>query len=175
MKTRCSVVKTFPLLIVAAVALLTGCATTDFMPYTGAQQKWPTASGALVSTKYAIPVYRGLPDRPYIILGEVAASHGQTWLWTDAESEAMEAAANEAKKRGGDAIILQGSSREYAGTISTGGANTTGNYSGNVYAAPVGSNIFGTVNGTSQSTTSSWGTSVPVFRGRASVLVIKFK
>jgi len=164
-----------PLFATLCVLLLTGCANVDFMPYTGAQQNWPTASGAIISTKYAVPVYRGLPPRPYIILGEVAASHGQTWLWTDAESEAMEAAANEAKKRGGDAIILQGSSREYAGTVSSGGATATGNYRGNVYAAPLGNGVVGNVSGTSQSTTSSWGGSVPVFRGKASVLVIKFK
>jgi hypothetical protein len=75
----------------------------------------------------------------------------------------MASAANEAKARGGDAIILQGSSREYAGTISTGGATATGNYWGNVYA------------GTANATATSWGASVPVFQGKASVLVIKFK
>jgi hypothetical protein len=154
--------KTFPVTLLFA-AVLTGCATVDFMPYTGAQQNWPTASGALVSTRYAVPVYRGLPPRPYVILGAVAASHGQTWAWSDAESEAMASAANEAKARGGDAIILQGSSREYAGTYSTGGATATGNYSGNVYG------------GTVSSTATSWGTSFPVFQGRASVIVIKFK
>jgi hypothetical protein len=163
-------------IFVSIAALLTGCmSNVDYMPYTGAQQKWPTASGALVSTKYAVPVYRGLPDRPYIVLGAVASSHGQTWLWTDAQAEAMEAAANEAKKRGGDAIVLENSSREYAGTFSTGGATTTGSYRGNVHANGVGDSVFGTVHGTSQSTTSSWGASVPMFRGNASVLVIKFK
>lgn len=152
---RSAPMKTFPLLTLLFAAVLTGCATVDFMPYTGAQQNWPTASGALVSMKYAVPVYRGLPPRPYVILGAVAASHGQTWAWSDAESEAMASAANEAKARGGDAIILQGSSREYAGTYSTGGATATGNYR-NVYAT-------------------GWGASFPVFQGKASVLVIKFK
>jgi hypothetical protein len=41
--------KTFPLLVVAAVALLTGCATADFTPYVGEQQRWPTAKGAFVT------------------------------------------------------------------------------------------------------------------------------
>src|SRR5438094_9949625 len=31
-------------------AALTGCATADFTPYEGAQQKWPTSSGAFVQT-----------------------------------------------------------------------------------------------------------------------------
>ena len=42
--------KQFPLFITAlAAALLTGCATADFTPYVGEQQKWPTAKGAFVT------------------------------------------------------------------------------------------------------------------------------
>jgi len=51
--------------------LLWGCATSDFHQYTGAQQNWPTASGAFVSNKYDVPAYYGLPSRPYIVLGSL--------------------------------------------------------------------------------------------------------
>ena len=145
--------KTFPRFILLSIAaVLTGCANVDFMPYTGAQQNWPTASGAVISTKYAVPVYRGLPPRPYVVLGEVAAEHGQTWAWSDAESEALESAADEAKKRGGDAIIVQGSKSEYAGSVSMANAFANGNFNATAF-----------------------GISRPVFQGKASVLVIKFK
>jgi len=35
---------------VSLVGALTGCATSDFTPYVGEQQKWPTAKGAFVTT-----------------------------------------------------------------------------------------------------------------------------
>src|SRR2546428_4629761 len=66
-------------------SMLTGCATADFMPYVGEQQKWPTAKGAFVTTvnsydgpgrsgtgqQYTLPVYFGPPNRPYAVLGSV--------------------------------------------------------------------------------------------------------
>src|SRR5437588_6301253 len=81
-----SAMKTFPLLIaLMPAAVLTGCATADFTPYVGEQQKWPTAKGAFVTTinsydgpgrsgtgqQYTLPVYFGPPNRPYIVLGSV--------------------------------------------------------------------------------------------------------
>ena len=39
-----------PLLVTVCLATaLTGCATADFTPYVGEQQKWPTAGGARCS------------------------------------------------------------------------------------------------------------------------------
>src|SRR5262249_33692490 len=58
------------------IAMLTGCTSTDFTPYAGAQQNWPTASGTFVSNKYVIPVYQGPPPRPYIVLGYIEAATG---------------------------------------------------------------------------------------------------
>ena len=43
------------------IAMLTGCTSTEFTPYAGAQQNWPIASGAFVSNKYVLPVYQGPP------------------------------------------------------------------------------------------------------------------
>jgi hypothetical protein len=38
------------LVTLSIAALLTGCATADFTPYVGEQQRWPTAKGAFVTT-----------------------------------------------------------------------------------------------------------------------------
>ena len=149
----------------ASIMLLTDCTSTDFTPYAGAQQNWPTASGAFVSNKYVIPVYQGPPARPYIVLGyvEAATSAGTG----DYRTDAINASARRAKALGGDAIIVQSNGSDYAGTYSTGGAVTSGNFSGNVTGT--------TVSGAGFATTSSWGIGAPLSRGRATVLVIKFK
>jgi hypothetical protein len=108
-------------------AALVACANTEFIPYSGAQQKWPTAPGAMVSAKLAVPVYYGLPPRPYRVLGEIATSQGQMWAWSDVQSEAMEGAAVEAKKRGADAIIVIRRDASVSGYYSTGSATVVGN------------------------------------------------
>lgn len=73
------------LIALSIAAALTGCAVADFTPYVGAQQNWPTASGAFVRTvnsyngpgrsgtgrQYTLPVYLGLPNRPYRVLGYI--------------------------------------------------------------------------------------------------------
>src|SRR6476660_4798889 len=56
-----------------ACALLSGCAVADFTPYSGAQQNWPVGSGAFVDNKYAVPVFYGAPNRPYVVLGYLNA------------------------------------------------------------------------------------------------------
>jgi hypothetical protein len=114
-------------LILGAAALLWGCETTEFLAYSGAQQNWPTAAGAMVDTKLAVPVYYGLPPRPYRVLGEIATSKGQTWAWSDVQSEAMEQAADEAKKRGADAIVVVSRDASVTGYYSTGSATVVGN------------------------------------------------
>jgi len=75
--------KRFPLTIaLLASAVLSGCATADFTPYVGEQQRWPTAKGAFVTTidsydgpgrsgtgqQYRLPVYFGPPNRPYHVV-----------------------------------------------------------------------------------------------------------
>ena len=163
----------FCLIALSLAAVLIGCTSVDFTAYEGTQRNWPTASGAFVSNKYVIPVYQGPPPRPYIVLGYIEAATGVGS--GDYRTDAINAAAHRAKAMGGDAIVVQSNEREYAGTYSTGGAFTTSNSNGNVNATAVGSNIFGTVSGTSYATTSGWGVGVPLSRGRATVVVIKFK
>lgn len=115
------------LLLTLSAALLAGCETTEFLAYSGAQQNWPTAPGAMVAANLAVPVYYGLPSRPYRVLGEIATSKGQTWAWSDVQSEAMTQAADEAKKRGADAIIVISRDASVTGYYSTGSATVVGN------------------------------------------------
>jgi hypothetical protein len=117
-------------LIFGAAALLWGCGTTEFLTYSGAQQNWPTAAGAIVDTKLAIPVYYGLPPRPYRVLGEIVTSKPQGWR-LDVQSQAMEIAVDEAKRVGADAIIV--TSRD---------ASITG-YTTGYTATVVGNTAFG--------------------------------
>jgi hypothetical protein len=133
-------------LILITAGLLTSCATANFTPYEGAQN-WPVSQGALVDRKYAVPVYYGPPPQPYIVMGSLDIGNAT------AGSE-VEAAANEAKKLGADAIIVLRHGSSYAGTYSTGSATAYG--AGNTATA------YGT------------GISVPIMRGAASVAIIRW-
>ena len=81
----------------------------------------------MVSAKLAVPVYYGLPPRPYTVLGEIATSQAQMWAWSHVQSEAMQGAAVEAKKRGADAIIVIRRDASVSGYYSTGSATVVGN------------------------------------------------
>jgi len=68
-------------------------------------------------------------------------------------------AAQRAKELGANAIIVLEEGQEYAGSISTGSAFTTGNfYPGGFNATTIGTGVSG-----------------PLFRGRAQVLAIKWR
>jgi hypothetical protein len=108
---------------------LCACASHDFHPYVGQQQKWPTSPGAFVDSQYAVPVYYGYPARPYSLVGSLEeTSHGRF-------SNAVEDAANSAKQLGADAVLVEshGKSSEAVGAFTNGtitpigtGANVTG-------------------------------------------------
>jgi hypothetical protein len=127
-----------------SLVLLASCASNNvnnFTPWEGAQN-WPVSSGALVDRKYAVPVYYGPPPQPYFVMGTLI-------------SHDVEDAADDAKKLGGNAIIVLGQQRRYAGTYSTGSATAYG------FGDSVSS--FGS------------GFSVPIMRSEAGVAVIKWK
>ena len=43
---------------------------TDFTPYSGQQQNWPTQPGSFVNTSYAVPAYiSSYPNRSYNVIG----------------------------------------------------------------------------------------------------------
>jgi hypothetical protein len=137
------------LLLTLTAALLWGCETTEFMAYQGAQQHWPTAPGAMVAANLAVPVYYGLPSRLYRVLGELATSKPQGWR-LDVQSQAMEIAADEAKKLGADAIIVISRDASVSG------------YTSSVTATVVGNTAFGS------------GVMTPVQTAHVRVTAIKF-
>ena len=114
------------MIILAAIGLLTGCGTTEYLAYSGSQQNWPTAPGAIVNNKLAVPVYYGLPSRPYRVLGEIVTAKPQGWR-LDVQSQAMEQTAEEGKKLGADAIIVMSRSASISGYTSSATATMIGN------------------------------------------------
>jgi hypothetical protein len=132
----------------ALAAALTSCATADFTPYVGAQQNWPTASGAFVSSQYAVPAYYGLPPRPYKVLGYLDATTAPI-----RQRGVVEFAARRAQEIGGDAIIVQ--TAEGSGTYSSESAYTSCNYSGTFSGTAIGSGVYGHTYGSGYATTNA--------------------
>ena len=149
-------------LLCSLLLLLSGCASAHFIQYSGAQQDWPTAPGGFVETKYEVPAYFGPPSKPYEVLGYLDARTAPV-----RRRGVVRYAAARAKQLGGDAIIVLHEGSEYVGTYNSGSAYTSGSVSG--YSS--GNSFYGTGN----ATTSYSGTSTPMFAGRASVIIIKFK
>jgi hypothetical protein len=54
---------------------LSGCAISDFEPYSGQQQTRPTSPGTFVNTTYVAPTYFGYPPRPYNVIGYLGHHH----------------------------------------------------------------------------------------------------
>ncbi|MHB8523204.1 MAG: hypothetical protein ACYDH9_20965 [Limisphaerales bacterium] len=97
-----------PLIVVCA--LFAGCAELQlrYSEYTGHDAgshlgTWPTGGGSMAETSYAIPVYRGWPEKPYQVLGSLSFPDPNA-RWDDG---IINAAAKEAKKRKADAIIIR--------------------------------------------------------------------
>ncbi len=160
---------TFPVLknllapaLFAIAFLLSGCASADFKPYVGQQEEWQTAPGTFMDTKYAVPVYYGPPSRPYIILGYLDAKTAAV-----RRNGVVAFAARRAKELGGDALVVLVQGSEYAGTISNGSSQTSGYYEGNY--------SHGYTSGTLDATTTSSSASIPLYRGTATAMVIRFK
>src|SRR5271170_1719132 len=89
------------------LALSLGCATAVVRPYVGDQQAWPTASGSIVSTKYALPVFTSLPPTPYEVIAEMRISSP---FYAQPEEGHMPRLVNRAEQIGADALLfVQGS------------------------------------------------------------------
>ena len=102
-----------------ALVMLSGCATSKFRPYSGAQQDWPTSPGSFIETNSTIPTYFGLPPKPYEVLGYLDATTAPI-----RRSGVVSYAASRAKALGGDAIIVLREGSEYAGTFNFGSAKS---------------------------------------------------
>ncbi len=89
-----------------------------FIGYEG-PQKWPTGQGAQVVSDFAVPIYYGLPNRPYKILGRVYDDRTSgLGVMTRAfaqglfpERDRQRDCADQAKFRGGDALVVTNDER----------------------------------------------------------------
>jgi hypothetical protein len=100
-------------LLVCASGLLTGCLSANYHTYVGAQQDWPISRGGFVNTDHAIPVYNGLPERPYRVLGAFTLPVGQAPVSPD------HWAADVGHRHQADAVCLITSQTRRAGTLKT--------------------------------------------------------
>jgi hypothetical protein len=92
-----------PWLCAAGLALSLGCATAVVRPYVGDQQAWPTASGGIVNTKYALPVFTSLPPSSYDVLAELRIS---SLFYAQPEEGHMPQIVKKAKSIGADAVMF---------------------------------------------------------------------
>jgi hypothetical protein len=92
-----------PWLCAVGLALSLGCATAVVRPYVGDQQAWPTASGGIVNTKYALPVFTSLPPSSYDVLAELRIS---SLFYAQPEEGHMPRLVNKAKSIGADAVMF---------------------------------------------------------------------
>src|SRR6516225_7380006 len=142
--------------------LLSACAIADFEPYSGQQQNWPTSPGTFVNNTYVIPTYFGYPPRPYNVVGYLDATTAPM-----RRRGVVAFAARRAKELGADAIIVLHQGAEYAGTVGTANSYTSANVSGSF--------IGNTYTGTGFATTTGTSVSVPLFFGKASIIMIRWR
>jgi hypothetical protein len=89
-----------------------------FLRYEGAQS-WPTGPGAQIISDFAVPIYLGLPSKPYKVLGRVYDDRTTgIGVMTRAFSEGLFSerdrqrdCADQAKSRGGDALLITNDER----------------------------------------------------------------
>jgi hypothetical protein len=114
--------------------LLTACrhTRTDYSPYVGKQQNWPTAPGAFVQVVDEVPIYRGFPDKPYTVLGLFDLS--------TTRKNVNEILADHARDHRADAVLLLDTHESIAGFYNSG--TTTSSY---VAGTTRGNQFSGTV------------------------------
>ncbi len=81
--------------------LSAGCEQMQMAKYTGEKKAWPTGS-SISDAVFAVPVFRGWPERQYDVLGYVQFNKPNV-DWNQGD---MKQAAAMAKENGGDAIIM---------------------------------------------------------------------
>jgi hypothetical protein len=136
--------------LIPLAVLLSGCAFPTWSPYSGVQKDWPTSDGAFTSPGTAIPVFDGLPPKPYTVLGRLD-------IWTaNALVNLRQRAASAAKSQGADAVLIDREGSFVAGMVSLNSRTTVPTKGG----------------GTATFTSS---TAVPDMRFQLSVVAIKWK
>ena len=108
----------FKILAVLSLSFfISGCAWVTYSPYAGQQQDWPTAKGSFVTQKDGILIYRGLPDRPYHLVGEVVIDQYPQYM--------NGAIAHAAHVRKADAAMIVNKEAMSTGMMTYGGGSTT--------------------------------------------------
>ena len=142
--------KTFLPFFVLLPLFFSGCYSVKYLPYSGSQQDWPTSAGSFMAPNMPLPVYYGYPSKPYAYLAqiEVFAKHPSV--------DVVKVAAQEAKTKGADALLIIEDTQRPIGTTSFG--------SGTAFAAG-GNTAFGVGN--------SYGS--VQYGGQTKVIAIKWK
>lgn len=86
---------------------------TEFTAYEGSQS-WPTSQGGGVNKDFAVPIYIGLPDKGYKVLGRISDKRVSGFGVVDRgfddafgkERYRMRNCANQAKQHGADAVLV---------------------------------------------------------------------
>jgi hypothetical protein len=119
------------LYLIGLALLCCGCAHPRWTPYVGSQQEWRTSPGSLADLTYPVPVYYGLPPKPYEVLGSVH-------LWTESNIDLVRAGALEAKQHGADAVLVGFSTTDQIGSVTFANAYAARGYAvGGAFSAPV--------------------------------------
>jgi hypothetical protein len=106
--------------VALTVMLVTSCSTTNFTEYRG--QGVVEGKGGTVRVVEGIDFWEnGEPDRKYRVLGVIDDSRGEGLITGSGRDSDI---AKVARERGGNAVILVGSSREFRGVdLNSGAAN----------------------------------------------------
>ena len=92
---------------------------TRFAPYVGLQVNWPLAESAQVIPEHAVPIYVGLPQKKYHILGRlhVPPTGGVRGVKNGPSDDLFPErgrqrdCANQARHHGGDAVLVTGNAK----------------------------------------------------------------
>lgn len=101
---------------VAAFLLLltcTACYTSRFLAFSGRQEDWPIASHSYLNTNAAVPIYTGLPPRPYDIIGEIIIQTQSPFVDT------MDTAARIARAQHADALLIVDEHAQHIGNVTS--------------------------------------------------------
>lgn len=90
---------------------------TRFVPYEG-KQEWPTSKSPEITQSHAVPVYEGLPNKPYKVIGRIIDDREGIDLvgkelggFFGGSKKRFRECANQAKLNGGDALVITDDAR----------------------------------------------------------------
>jgi hypothetical protein len=112
---------------VLALTLAVGCTTAYVRPYVGKQQSWPTSVGAIVNTRYRVPVFTSLPPSPYYVLAELRVDSP---FYAKPEEKHLSCLTKKAAAIGADAIVLVDGKVYFSVAYGVQNTNDTKNASG---------------------------------------------